>query len=104
MHESVLNRIGECVREGRWIITLHAQQEMVADQITKKELELTLLGDLILVEDYPEDKRGHSHLILGNGFSTPIHTCCAVKREELFIITVYRPDAARWSPDWKVRE
>lgn len=57
----------------------------------------------LLVEDYPEDKRGHSHLILGRLSSGPVHICCSIHDEDVVIITVYRPDPAKWSDDWKTR-
>ena len=59
-------------------------------------------GDLI--EDYPEDARGHSCLILGNGDDgRPIHVVCSPKADYLAIITAYAPDPAQWEADFKTR-
>lgn len=52
---------------------------------------------LELVEDYPEDPRGHSQLLLGfSERGDPIHAVCAVHEGTLVIITVYRPDPKLW--------
>ena len=57
-----------------------------------------------VIEDYPEDLRGHSCLILGFGQSNrPIHIVCAPKNEYLAIITAYLPDSLQWSLDFKRR-
>jgi len=57
-----------------------------------------------IVEDYPEDARGHSCLILGRGGDgRPIHIVCSPKDEYLVIITAYIPDEAQWSKDFKTR-
>lgn len=58
----------------------------------------------MIIEDYPEDKRGHSSLVLGftkNGL--PIHMVCALHEGILVIITIYRPDPDLWI-DWRIRK
>jgi len=61
--------------------------------ISTQEFErIIMTGEVI--EDYPEDLRGHSCLILGFGQSNrPIHIVCAPKNEYLAIITAYLPDS-----------
>ena len=57
-----------------------------------------------IIEDYHEDTRGHSCLILGKGRDgRPIHIVCAPKDEYLAIITAYIPDEAQWSKDFRTR-
>jgi hypothetical protein len=71
--------------------------------ITTAEVEsVVTTGEL--VEDYPEDVRGHSCLLLGFGEDRrAIHVVCAPKEDYLAIITAYLPDPAQWSPDFKRR-
>jgi hypothetical protein len=58
-----------------------------------------------IIEDYPEDARGHSCLMLGYGTEgRPIHVVCSPKDEYLAIVTVYLPDERRWASDWKTRK
>lgn len=57
-----------------------------------------------IIEDYPQDPRGHSCLMLGSGTDgRPIHVVCAPKMEYLAVITAYVPDRAQWSADCKRR-
>ncbi len=57
-----------------------------------------------LIEDYPEDARGHSCLLLGFGEGgRPIHAVCSPKDDYLAIITAYLPDPTQWSRDFKRR-
>ncbi len=57
-----------------------------------------------IIEDYPEDTRGHSCLILGkDADSRPIHVVCAPKDEYLAIITAYIPDNAQWAENYRTR-
>ncbi len=63
-----------------------------------------IIGAGDVIENYPEDARGHSCLILGvdNG-KRPIHVVCSPKDEYLAIITCYLPDEDEWSDDLSVR-
>jgi Domain of unknown function (DUF4258) len=57
-----------------------------------------------IIEDYPEDTRGHSCLMLGRGINGwPIHIVCAPKDEYLAVITAYIPDEKQWSNDFRTR-
>ena len=57
-----------------------------------------------LLEDYPDDVRGHRCLLLGFGEEgRPIHVVCSPKDDFLAIITAYVPDLAQWSSDFRRR-
>lgn len=57
-----------------------------------------------VIEDYPEDMRGHSCLMLGFGDGNrPIHVVCSPKEEYLAVITAYLPDEDEWSEDFHLR-
>jgi hypothetical protein len=60
--------------------------------ITPGEVRTVVLsGDLI--EDYPQDPRGHSCLLLDFGDNNrAVHVVCSPKDEYLAIITAYLPD------------
>jgi len=57
-----------------------------------------------LIEDYPEDSRGHSCLILGFVGNRPIHVVCAPKEEYLAIITAYVPSEEEWEDNYTKRK
>lgn len=84
--------IRRSVREGRYEFSKHAERERQADMIPTWELE-EALGNCEIIEDYPDDPRGPSCLVLGFSGHRPLHAVCSVKRdpEELFLITVYDP-------------
>ncbi|MCC6352542.1 MAG: DUF4258 domain-containing protein [Verrucomicrobiae bacterium] len=57
-----------------------------------------------IIEDYPDDARGHSALMLGPGAGgRPIHVVCSPQDEYLAVITAYLPDPAEWSDDYRQR-
>lgn len=57
-----------------------------------------------IIEDYPEDTRGHSCLMLGWGQAgRPIHVVCTPKDDYLAIITAYIPNPELWSGDYSSR-
>lgn len=58
-----------------------------------------------VIEDYPEDPRGHSCLLLGYGMGNrPLHVVCAPKAEYLAIITAYLPSGDQWEDDYRTRK
>jgi hypothetical protein len=71
--------------------------------ITVAEVRAVVMrGDVI--EEYPEDVRGHSCLMLGTGESgRPVHVVCAPKGDYLAIITAYLPDRREWSRGFTTR-
>ena len=58
-----------------------------------------------VVEDYPDDPRGHSCLLLGRGAEgRPVHVVCSPKEDFLAIITAYLPNPNEWESDLKARK
>lgn len=58
-----------------------------------------------VIENYPEDVRGHSCLILGYGNNRrPIHAVCSPKEDYLAIITAYLPDPEEWENNFRKRK
>ncbi|MBM4136784.1 MAG: DUF4258 domain-containing protein [Nitrospira sp.] len=87
------------------IYSLHALEEMNAEDemITTDEVRHVVFNGEIL-EDYPEDKRGHSCLMFGMPNNRrPVHVVCAPKEEYLAIITAYIPSLEKWEADFKTR-
>jgi hypothetical protein len=57
-----------------------------------------------VIEDYPDDPRGHSCLMMGLGENgRAVHVVCAPKIDYLAIITAYLPDPAEWNVEFKTR-
>ena len=98
--------IQELIRAGEYEFSLHAERERQADKITTEELE-EALTTCEIIEDYPDDPRGASCLVLGFAAERPVHAVCALKRdpEEVFLITVYDPSLRpeKWADNYRRR-
>ena len=58
-----------------------------------------------MIEDYSQDTRGPSYLILGKtNAGRNLHVVCAPKNEYLLIITSYVPNPAEWDIMFKKRK
>jgi hypothetical protein len=100
----LINRVRDYLRNGNYRMTLHAETERDADRINMNEIEHALGDNCELIEDYPEDPRGHSFLLLGFTIDgQPIHAVCSFHEDILVIITIYRPDPELWI-NWRVRK
>ena len=77
-------------------ISIHADDERLADGLKINELEIAL-KNCEIVERYPEDPRGESCLALGFVAGKPIHFVCGRNRAgHLVLITVYAPSMPKW--------
>ncbi|MEA2083536.1 MAG: DUF4258 domain-containing protein [Thermodesulfobacteriota bacterium] len=84
------------VEERNVRFTLHAQQEMTNDQVSSIEL-LAMFKNCIVLENYPDYKRGPCCLVGGNGKGgRHLHAVCTTSLPELIIITVYEPTPPKW--------
>lgn len=88
--------IRERIRHKEYLITLHADQERRSDGFDLRDVEEALLTGLV-IEDYPEDRRGHSCLVYGRARSRDLHVVCGSNSSEwLVLITVYVPRPPKW--------
>jgi hypothetical protein len=84
----------------------HALNQMNAPErmISTHEVRAVIAGGVV-IENYPEDVRGHSCLLLGYGHhNRPVHVVCTPKPEYLAVITAYLPTPDKWESDWKARK
>lgn len=89
----------------RILYTLHALNEMNAkDELISKDEVREVLFDGEIIEEYPEDKRGHSCLMMGiTNKRRPVHVVCAPKEDYIAVITVYVPAKNKWESNFKIR-
>ena len=88
--------IRESVSSEAYELSLHADDERLADGLTVREVE-EVLASAELLEDYPDDPRGRSCLVLGRTGRKSVHVVCGLTRQgRLLVITVYRPSLPKW--------
>ncbi len=103
--ESILDEVRAAATK-KILFLPHAVRQMSrpSRMISPREVE-TVVKTGELIEDYPEDARGHSCLVLGTGDSRrPLHIVCAPKTDYLAIITAYIPHPDQWSADFRRRK
>ncbi len=85
------------VEKQSYEISIHADDERIADGLTVFQLEYAL-SDCKIIEHYPGDPRGESCLALGfTPEGTPIHVVCGKNPSgHLILITVYIPTIPKW--------
>ncbi|HFD40314.1 MAG TPA: DUF4258 domain-containing protein [Anaerolineae bacterium] len=101
----LLAEIQSRVRAGQYRLSLHGEREREADKITAREIREGLLSPQAeIIENYADDPRGASCLVLGfTNRGDPLHFVCGVSLPDVVvIITLYRPDPKRWI-DWRRR-
>lgn len=89
----------------RILFLSHALQQMNSPErlLTTSEVRQVIENGEI-IEDYPEDPRGHSCLLLGRGEGMrAIHVVCSPKIDYLAVITAYLPDKNFWIEGFKHR-
>jgi hypothetical protein len=57
-----------------------------------------------IIEDYPDDARGPSCLMLGFAAKRPVHVVCAPKEDYLAIVTAYLPSDQEWESGYRKRK
>ena len=85
------------VKTEEYEFSSHADYERQIDKISVLEIEKAILEGEIL-EDYPNDRRGASCLILGHGEEGyPVHIVCGkTPAGSLRVITIYIPSFPKW--------
>lgn len=91
----ILRITKENIVTGKWWFTNHAIMRCDERKIDIETLLISVLhGELL--ENYPDDPRGHSGLILSYMEEQPVHTVCAIHEEGTIFITAYFPEPPKW--------
>jgi hypothetical protein len=97
--------IRESIRSNQYEMSYHTERERGVEKITNAEIEEVLLkGEII--EDYPDDLRGPSCLVLGwIRRKVPLHIVCGLSPSGwLRIITLYIPLEDKWEDSFRKRK
>ncbi|MDT7042589.1 DUF4258 domain-containing protein [Candidatus Nitronereus thalassa] len=96
-----IDAIKQRIMEGNYEFSIHAQQERLEDDLDITEIETAIMGGEV-IENYPDDPRGESCLVLGYVGPIPVHLVMGWAygqsngEKTLRIITVYIPQAPKW--------
>ncbi|MEA3222446.1 MAG: DUF4258 domain-containing protein [Thermodesulfobacteriota bacterium] len=91
------------VRSADYRLTIHTFERCIERNISPNEIEDAILSGEI-IENYPQDKYGHSCLIYGvTKRGRILHTQCSI--EPVWVITAYDPtlNPEEWEEDFKRR-
>ena len=105
MSNKFLNVVRNAARKKILFLPHAVRQMSQPDRMIKTQDVGKVLMNGEIIEDYPEDVRGHSCLILGfDRLGRAIHVVCSPKEEYLAIITTYLPDPNQWHDGFRKRK
>ena len=92
------------ISQGRYSVAFTHTEKLRQRRIGARDIEEAVkTGNII--EEYPDDPRGYSCLILGLVDERPLHVLCGrLDAEEVLIITAYEPDPQEWENNWRTRK
>ncbi len=101
-----LEQLQRLVLEGDIRISEHGYDELAADELSVSEV-VSGIAAAILIEDYPSFAKGPCVLVLQrDNAARPIHVVWGIpagNERPAVVVTAYRPDVNRWSPDFTRR-
>jgi hypothetical protein len=99
---NIVRHIQKKLRDNHYEISFHAERERENDHLLVADIEESILLSGELLEDYPDDPRGHSCLVLGfNRTGQAIHAVWGLLPTGwVRLITVYTPKPPEWIDPW----
>lgn len=101
-----LGKVRENAEAGRVRVSQHGAQELTDDNIDFEDV-IEGVATAVTIEDYPDYHKGPSVLCLQqDAAGNPIHVLWGLAKKNpdiATIITAYRPDPERWTPDLMTR-
>jgi hypothetical protein len=97
-----LIEIRRLLRDDRYEFSFHAQQERLEENLDVEEIAEAILGQSEILEEYPNDPRGESCLLLAFVGIQAVHVVIGWARRQrdgtktLRVITVYKPAFPKW--------
>jgi len=75
--------------------------QSIRRDISVGQLEEAFLGNVEIIENYPDDKYGPSCLLLGyTSLGRALHVLCSYPSHPILkVITIYEPDKGQWVDD-----
>jgi hypothetical protein len=97
-------RLRERMQSGRYLVSFTHTEKLRARRIRARDLERAIDRGVV-IEDYADDPRGRSCLVLGWAGRRALHVVCAcVEEDEILIVTAYEPGEVEWEADLRTRK
>ena len=100
-----IENIRQRVLSGRYVISFTHTEKLCRRKITLETIEQGIQRKEI-IEDYPNDPRGPSCLVLGmTQEGRPIHEVFGtIENDQILVITAYEPNLDEWERGWRTRK
>ncbi len=94
MFQKILSKFKECVRENRYVVTLHGEEEMDEDELSIFDVERAILTGVIIERQKDSENEEWKYVIRGQTIDGSIIAIVAKLSltNKLVIITVYRDE------------
>ena len=92
MFERILRRLRDHVRRGEYLLTIHADEEMDAEEITGFDVEAAILNGQVVERQRDRTTRKAKYLVRGKGLDDqPIGVVAKISPTgRMVVLTVYR--------------
>ena len=92
MFPRILNKFTECVRENRYVVTLHCEEEMDEDELSISDVEMAILTGTIIERQKDSEKGEWKYIVRGQTMDGQEIAVVAKlsPTNKMVIITVYR--------------
>ena len=88
--------IKQHVKDKKYLVSIHAEEELVKDGLTTKDVEEAILSGEV-IEERPKDPRGESRLVVGESSTGKcIHVVVGLRVGMPVIVTTYLPEEEEW--------
>jgi hypothetical protein len=95
--EDIKRKVGE----GKYAVSFTHTEKLRLRRIKTGDIEQAVKSGNI-IENYPNDPRGPSCLVLGRIGDRALHIFFArLEAEEILVVTAYEPDPEEWENDWQ---
>ncbi|MEK6405907.1 MAG: DUF4258 domain-containing protein [Acidobacteriota bacterium] len=90
MYPNILTRMRESVRQNRIILTIHAIEEMDAEDLLKEDLEHCILRGEIGTRQWDGDYKEYKYILEGETLSgEEMEVVAKLRNDKIIIITAY---------------
>ena len=92
------------IAQGKYAVAFTHTEKLRQRRIGARDIEHAVRSGSI-IEEYPNDPRGPSCLLLGWADQRPLHVLLGrLEADEVLVITVYEPDQSEWKGGWQTRK